>query len=58
VKYYVNNALVGVDDTIDLYGDPALFLEPILNSENFGEDEDYYYDDISLFAPGTPGNGN
>lgn len=52
VKYYVNNALIGVDDTIDLYGDPALFLEPILNSENFGDDEDYYYDNIALIEPG------
>lgn len=53
VKYYVNNALIGVDDTIDMFGDPELFLEPILNSENFGQDENYYYDDIALIEPGT-----
>jgi hypothetical protein len=52
VQYHVNNALIGVDDTIDMYGDPALFLEPILNSENYGNDEDYYYDDIALIEPG------
>jgi hypothetical protein len=49
VKYRVNDALIGVADTIDMFGDPARFLEPILDSENFGEDEDY--DDIALVEP-------
>lgn len=57
VKWYVNNAFIAEDDTIDMFGDPALFLEPILNSENFGEDEDYYYDDIILKEPGKKGKG-
>ncbi|WP_435345829.1 hypothetical protein [Haloarchaeobius sp. HRN-SO-5] len=59
VMWFVNGALLAVDDTIDNAGDPALFREPILNSENFGEDADYYYDDIRLTVPraGEDGEG-
>lgn len=48
VLWSVNNAVVAIDDTIGLNGDPALFREPILNSQNFGYDVTYYYDDIKL----------
>lgn len=52
VLWSVNDALLAVDDTIDTYGDPAVFLEPILNSRNFGAEQVYYYDDVVLSAPG------
>jgi hypothetical protein len=64
VNWHVNGSLIYEDNGIpyfatnyDGYGDPTQFFEPILNSRNFGANELYYYDDISLKAPGKRGKG-
>lgn len=59
INWHVNGSLVYEDNGLPLfaqyegYGSPTTFLEPILNSGNFGEDQMYYYDDISVKAPGN-----
>lgn len=55
VLWHVNDARLATDDTIGTFGNPTTFLEPILNTKNFGADEDHYYDDIRLLDPGREG---
>lgn len=58
LEWFVNNAKVAEDDSINIYGETTQFLEPIMNSGNFGVDQDYYYDDISLETRDNPSRGN
>jgi hypothetical protein len=57
VKWRVNNKLVADERNYNVFAPSTQFLEFIFNSANFGVDQQYYYDDISLTEPGQAGNG-
>jgi hypothetical protein len=52
LKWRVNNKLVLDERNYNLFAPSTQFLEFILNSLNFGVDQTYYYDDITLTEPG------
>lgn len=53
IKWRVNGRLVFDERGYNVFDASTQFLEFILNSRNFGEDQIYRYDDIVLTEPGT-----
>lgn len=53
VKWRVNNKLVLDERNYNAFAPSTQFLEFIINSENFGNDATYYYDDMVLSTPGA-----
>jgi hypothetical protein len=53
LKWRVNNKLVADERGYNTFASSTQFLEFIFNSGNFGEDQQYYYDDFVLTTPGT-----
>lgn len=56
LKWRVNGKLVYDERGYNVYSPSTQFLEFIINSVNFGNDEDYLYDNLVLTEPGTAGN--
>ncbi|WP_458210041.1 twin-arginine translocation signal domain-containing protein [Haladaptatus sp. NG-SE-30] len=55
LKWSVNDLHLTTDETIGEYTASTQLLEVIVNSRNAGVDQQYYYDDIALTAPGLAG---
>lgn len=55
LKWRINNKLVADERGYNIFTPSTQFLEFIFNSPNFGNDQDYYYDDIVLTKPGSAG---
>lgn len=56
LKWRVNGKLVYDERGYNVYSPSTQFLEFIINSVNFGNDEDYLYDNLVLTEPGTAEN--
>ncbi len=52
VKWRINNKLILDERGYNVFASSTQYLEFIFNSPNFGEDQDYYYDDIRLTEAG------
>lgn len=52
LKWRINNKLVLDERNYNVSAESTQFLEFIFNSGNFGDDVDYYYDDIKLTKAG------
>ncbi|WP_206670843.1 hypothetical protein [Cyclobacterium xiamenense] len=55
LKWRINNRLVADERGYNVFSPSTQYLEFIFNSPNFGNDQDYYYDDIVLTKPGSAG---
>lgn len=56
LKWRINGKLVFDERNYNVFSPSTQFLEFIINSPNFGNDEDYLYDNLVLTEPGTEGN--
>lgn len=56
LKWRVNNKLIVDERGYNLFASSTQFLEFIFNNGNFGEDEQYYYDNFMLSTPGNARN--
>jgi hypothetical protein len=53
LKWRINGKLVADERGCNVFAPSEQFLEFILNSPNFGEDQAYYYDDLTLTERGA-----
>lgn len=55
LKWRINNKLVFDERGYNVFAPSTQYLEFIFNSANFGQDQNYYYDDIMLTEAGHAG---
>jgi hypothetical protein len=57
MKWRVDGKLVADERNYNVFAPSTQFLKFIFNSPNFGVDQQYYYDDVTLTEPGRAGKG-